>query len=664
MVTGEYGGGTLFFFQHTVLSEYLAATALKQRLLRDRGFKRKMNAMLSDPDREQVFLWYSGMVTGDVASALLSLLADPYSDDFFRHRLAFAARCLPRLPVETDARLGKLEADISRLCFWLWLGHYVSGTVAAVSHFEPALRSIALRRQKAVFGPWYEGSRPLADWVAVTSCLTDLQRCEILAMLGTAASCPAVVEVLTRRILSKELTLEAAVSAGSVDYTAVNPEALNSLLSAIEDDCRLRWQAAVALSSVGCPGQEQRVAEALNELLDDRDMSCRRTIQGICELQAKIPRNHEVVLHWVRELKISLDTRLLAAYVLANTCSNEMNQSVCQVLAAGACDPDRDIRAGALRIIAGVNCGLSGQLLVAVKDALRDDLPEVSAQAALILGDCIPLDRGAEIQQCLAERLHHPDGLVRWSAAIALLSTRTTQYKATAAAVLKDLLYSSDQLVRWTAAHSFRLMQDAQVFNERLSENLRSMSRDSNSETRAAVADAISTCLNYANESGLIVYLKTLVRDPDEGVRCSAIRALGPFLNEETDADLIADLLNRLRRDTLQVKIQIAETLGYVNADAQPNVTRALIRAARFGNFLVRWRATLSLARLVPTRWENIEPLVYALDSRNINRREEAAMLLSSLNRTQRIVRRNWRWTVQPSRPAALARNSQTHSRS
>jgi len=169
---------------------------------------------------------------------------------------------------------------------------------------------------------------------------------------------------------------------------------------------------------------------------------------------------------------------------------------------------------------------------------------------------------------------------------------------------------------------------------------------DGTVETCVAAADAVSKAPSYLNHADILRHLKALLSDrEDDDLRWSVIRALGNTADEATQAEVTPALLEYLRHDSLLVRMQVAETLGLWKGTTGPEVTKALLRAARFNRKLVSWRANLSLARLDPC-WDNLEPLVSAMDSRDLGPRQEAAAVLGLLNRNHRIIRSKWGWAV------------------
>jgi hypothetical protein len=95
--SGEHQGKRLFLFLHRTFHEYLTACALSEEA-NARGWQ----AISETVDKkswlaewEEVVILLAGKLNDPIP--LLQMLSDPKTDDYFRHRLCLAARCLPEL---------------------------------------------------------------------------------------------------------------------------------------------------------------------------------------------------------------------------------------------------------------------------------------------------------------------------------------------------------------------------------------------------------------------------------------------------------------------------------------------------------------------------------------------------------------------------------------
>src|SRR5262249_32234443 len=123
-----------------------------------------------DPDWEQVLLFLAGML--DDPGPLLDVLAERGQDDFFRHRLALAARCLAELPravrQRQTGRIDRITTDLAAR----WWECQRPQTADAATHFAPALAALGevngrVRPGAGAPVPAHcPDGQPLVDWAA------------------------------------------------------------------------------------------------------------------------------------------------------------------------------------------------------------------------------------------------------------------------------------------------------------------------------------------------------------------------------------------------------------------------------------------------------------------------------------------------------------------
>ena len=102
-----------------------------------------------DPRWQEVIVLFASQL--DDPLPLLRLLADKGRDDFFRHRLALAALCLPELslkntsdgvPLKGEETVNAAADAITTQAFSEWWEHYTNGTAETVPHLTQALPAL------------------------------------------------------------------------------------------------------------------------------------------------------------------------------------------------------------------------------------------------------------------------------------------------------------------------------------------------------------------------------------------------------------------------------------------------------------------------------------------------------------------------------------------
>lgn len=121
LVYGQEGG--TYGFLHLTFQEFLAACALFERTIADKGgwksIKQDVDNLSWLPEWQEVIIFLAGLLKRDIdraddekqkkaseatLCAMLDLLGDELQDDYFRHRLALAVLCLPEIvPLEVTS---------------------------------------------------------------------------------------------------------------------------------------------------------------------------------------------------------------------------------------------------------------------------------------------------------------------------------------------------------------------------------------------------------------------------------------------------------------------------------------------------------------------------------------------------------------------------------
>jgi hypothetical protein len=271
LVTANADSHAELLFLHRTFHEYLVASALGRRANDDcwQAIAATVDRRAWLPNWEEVIVLLAGLL--EDPEPLLTMLAkadatssNPLGDDYFRHRLALVARCLPSLKPETRTTVAPTVDAITTSCVKRWWEAEEHDTAKTVEHLTRALPALAYvngritRRSDVPPKPlltWL--ARGLADRGGVSRVLTvapDAATLEaaMLWALGTAAATPEVVTGLVARLADPEAIVRdaAAAALGALGAAAATPEALTGLVARLADRDRwVQWKAAAALGA-------------------------------------------------------------------------------------------------------------------------------------------------------------------------------------------------------------------------------------------------------------------------------------------------------------------------------------------------------------------------------------------------------------------------------
>jgi hypothetical protein len=249
-----------YFFLHLTIHEFLTACALAEKA-EEQGWE----AVASLVERkawlltwQEVIVLLAGTLTDPTLDTwtdpalLLSLLARKQEDDYFRHRLALAALCLPELdPTKRNAPSAIVAVDrITTATFSLWqqLTKYRIDTVAQyLTRAIPGLGQVNGRVNGV----------PLLEWVRRRMWVPDLAEQEIavnaVRSLGRVAATPPILTALAELLQAPDWVMcqtaeEAVVVLGIAAATPTFLTALAGLLQAPERErC---WAAARVMATM------------------------------------------------------------------------------------------------------------------------------------------------------------------------------------------------------------------------------------------------------------------------------------------------------------------------------------------------------------------------------------------------------------------------------
>jgi HEAT repeat protein/DNA-binding winged helix-turn-helix (wHTH) protein len=624
LTTAAEHGETKLIFLHRTFQEYLAAGAMADLVKEcpQRAWK-IIDKRAWDSEWEPVVVYMAARL-GDMAVAnkkmphqteqdppmrqlknLLTLLINKRKDDYFRHRLALAAQCLPeiapRIRLGLSKEVNKITREVVMLC---WQPGWEEALVL-VPHLMRALPALGQVNAEV------EPGESLTTWL--TSRLSGRQRIamQIVGQIGPTAAVPEIVHALIELLRVPELIgcdkdglprnlqgfLEvskwwpgfmlmstARSSLIALGSSAATPEVLHRLCALMGDEnSDVRQAATEAACCFGRSAATTDVVHGLLQLLQDEYAPVRGAAARA--LGALGNTNPEVV----RALQMSLKQALKEEYPIDSAPAEALGA----LGALGSSDSAEIIhtRLAALegmdwpvQCVIAKGLGASGSafdgpesvrtLLVLLKDensAVRWE----AADAVRSLGSTAAVH--PEVARAVVELLRGDDVEVRKGAteAVGALGNRVPPE---AVYVLLELLQDEDQDQRDRAAEALGALGSAAATPEVL-HRLCALMRGIDSRVRGTAAKAVRALgKTAAVHSEIIQVLLELLGENDRNVRSQAASALGALGRVAS----IPKVLQRLRelvrdRDPI-VRRCAAEALGCLGGAADGQALLRLLR--------------------------------------------------------------------------------------
>jgi HEAT repeat protein len=337
-------------FLHLTVQEYLTACAMA-RQANDEGWhtiEKLVNCKAWVPEWEETLILLTGRLDNPIP--WLELLMDAGQDDYFRHRLCLAARCLPELSVPGHQNLS---------------GHR--------GNKNERFQQITTRIAGDVLNLWWEHRERSNMFPHIERNLPALAQ----------GSPTTILPVLLQRLhdADDQVRGAAAEALGKVGASAATDPDLAALVTALHSaDSEVRDSAAAALGQIGARAATDPVLAALVTALHDTD--------------AKVRHGAAEALRWMKASAVT--EPILAASVTALHDANyEMHRSVAEALgkvgASAATDPD----------------------LAALVTALHSADSEVRDSAAAALGQIGARAATDPVLAALVTALHDGDGWTR-----------------------------------------------------------------------------------------------------------------------------------------------------------------------------------------------------------------------------------------------------------
>ncbi|MEN8131925.1 MAG: HEAT repeat domain-containing protein, partial [Pseudomonadota bacterium] len=279
--TPEHG----FFFLYLTLQEFLAAGALA-RLVNERGMQEELTVAgitrtiyewvdrkAWDPRWQEVIVLLTGQLKDP--APLLELLADEKKDDYFRHRLALAALCLPELSEGYRQTHAEIIDHITDVAFFCWWEHEMNDTEAAVPHLARACPALAQVNGRIE-------DKPLQNWLVQRLGTPDKEGETAIKAIGhlvRSAATKEFVTALAECLCDGEASVRRAAArvVGEIGSKAVNKEFLGALAKYLGDgEAAVRWAAIRAVGEIGSAAATDGILAALAERLGDEKASVQK----------------------------------------------------------------------------------------------------------------------------------------------------------------------------------------------------------------------------------------------------------------------------------------------------------------------------------------------------------------------------------------------------
>jgi HEAT repeat protein len=599
-----------YFFLHLTIEEFLAACALARIIndlegqgwdtpLRLDGRQRMVREWIDrkawDPRWQEVICLLAGRLRDP--ALLLSMLADPnptptnpHGDDYFHHRLALAALCMPEIPerIRGLASCQGLVDQITTNAFGFWWQR--KDTVEAIPHLLRALPALAFvnGRVPADCHPYHwknttygnidvmKFSMPLLERLAELLCDKDRNIqdsvAEAISVLGTSAVTPLIADHLnnclydidplvrswTVRAIGKmgvavttPLMLErlaellcnthwdvrrsAAKSISKLGGAAATPPILKRLAELLYDtDGDVRCAAAQAISGLGPSAATPTILERLTELLRDKHRDGPWEAYKVREPAAEALRNLGAVaatppiLKRLTELLSDADVRRWAVDVIGRLGAAAATPVIIERLIELLCEPVyQDVSWSAARAIEGLGAVVATpQIMDRLTQLLRDADRHVLSKVVDLIGGLGAAAATPQILERLVELLCDENVWVRCSAVKAI-------GRLGASASTPQILEKLTELLRDDTHQEVRCSAifamgelGVTAFMPQILEFLAESACDADSSMRSSAAKAVGRLGTSAATLPILERLAELLRDTDGDVRCAAAQAI------------------------------------------------------------------------------------------------------------------------------------------
>lgn len=290
-----------YSFPHATFHEFLAANYLADMIMKDdweeatlkiKGKKQPVlvstliNAKAWLPEWQEALVFLAGLLTDP--RPLLNLL-ESGPDDYFYHRSALAARCLPEIPSEKLFALSDTVDSIAVTVLILWYEALQRGVTAAYSHLDGALAALA----------WVDAlvdGKPFLHWLGDLVEANDMRAIDLMRRIGPAAGKSRFLDRLGSLLQHPEERVRwlAIRSLRMIGAAAGRKRVVFPLMKHLVTDPEpsVRDEAALALGMLGRNANIPELLDFLSNLLKSSKKESREAALKIVEgLGSKAARN-------------------------------------------------------------------------------------------------------------------------------------------------------------------------------------------------------------------------------------------------------------------------------------------------------------------------------------------------------------------------------------
>jgi HEAT repeat protein len=405
------GGTDALTFLHLTFEEYLTARALARRLespLQQPGENGRITHPLWQfvdkkawlPEWQETLVLLAGMLHDP--GPLLELLIDQTKDDYFRHRLALAALCLPELVSKVPHAKCEVREKINHItttAFSLWWRNHEAGIDAATPHLTrtlPALGQVNGRME----------GLPLLEWLCQRLRMQTGVRQWALVALGQ-------------------------IGIAVVEYPEVHAELVAVALH--DADGNVHWQAARVLGQIGAAMAEYpEIFTALITALNDVNQEVRRrAVEVLGQMGTAMAEYPEIFTALITALNdVNQEVRRRAVEVLGQIGTAMAGQpEIFTALTTALYDADSGVRYRAARALGQMGLDVArqpGVLTALVNVSIRDAVGDVRYRAARELGGIGVAGGLPEVLTALATAWQDADAKVRYRVEDTLEEIRKT----------------------------------------------------------------------------------------------------------------------------------------------------------------------------------------------------------------------------------------------
>lgn len=525
-------------------------------------------------------------------------------DDYFRHRLAVAARCVGEIDADTIRRHQTIVDDITTQTMNLWWKHLNAGTDQMVQHHADQAGHLVNARSrwdgqcvlerladslldpdkhtrqntlKVVFtlGP---NAATQSFRSHLFDCLLhadpDVRGCAVSA-IGELGFVPGT-DIASDRLVGVLRDDESQVrSCGSFAVGKLGPMiATSAFLDRIvglltDNDARVRATAAEAVGALGSHAATESIRDALVPLLWDDDVEVRHAVSWAVGRLGDLGATDTVLTRLAEFLRTDERSQSDALRAVTDFGAAAATDSFLSLLADLLLVNDDDVRYSVKEAVHELGAAAATDtFLHRLADLLCNDDWEVRRSVGKVLGELGHAAGTDAFLNRLAAILRDDDAMVSEHAAYAVGQLGSAAAHTAVLASLADLL-----------TNDTRLVFGVELLNE-------------------AGATAVGQLGPAAATPTILKHLARLLQDDRPTVQQSAAEAVGAFGASGATSDILGILIELVRDEHSWVRAKVAGALGQLHpATATPAVLGHLTELLRDEQSHVRRSAAEAVGR-------------------------------------------------------------------